>query len=172
VGLVGAGVWRLASTGPATPHYTYGGLPSWLPSSSVATNRVVHASAAHPQLAIEGNTVVASVAGGSTTVTMVGPTVPPFVAPPPPATTATFTVTLTKSSTPVVVRAKDFALIDGNGNRFYPSAFVGGATSIVVPAHVSRSVRLREYMAVGSGSIRWAPGGRPLVTWEYTVEND
>lgn len=170
--VVGAVIHRVGASRSTAPHYSYGGLPNWLPSTSLSTNRVLEASVAHPQMAIEGDVVKFQIASAQSTVVLVGPTVPPFVAPPPPATTATFTVTFRQGSAPLTVRARDFALIDGNGDRFHPLAFVGGASTLKVAAHVSESVRIREYMAVGSGSIRWAPGGHPLVTWEYTVEND
>ena len=162
------------SAAPASSvHYTYGGLPSWLPTSSTPTNKVLVASAQRPQLAIEGDVVhVALSAGVSTTATMVGPQTPPFVAPPPPDTTATLTITLRHTSGTVALRARDFALIDGSGRIYHPATFVDGRSSVLVTSRATTSVRVREYMAVGSGSIRWAPAGHPVVTWEFTVEND
>ena len=165
-------------SGPTTPldasaaHYTYGGLPSWLPSSVPPTNQILDASPQHPQLAIEGDVVKVALSSGTSTVVLTGPQTPPFVAPPPPYTTATLTIALKDSSGRVPLRARDFAFIDGNGTVFRPSDFVGGAASVVVPVRSPVTVRLREFMAVGSGSIRWAPAGHPVVTWEFTVEND
>jgi hypothetical protein len=154
-------------------HYSYGGLPSWLPKSSTPTNKVLHASAQRPQLAIEGDVVhVALNAGVSTTVVMVGPQTPPFVAPPPPSTTATLAISLSDTTGVVALRARDFALIDGNGRIYHPATFVGGRRGVLVTSSATTSVRIRQYMAVGSGSIRWAPAGHPVVTWEFTVEND
>jgi hypothetical protein len=94
------------------------------------------------------------------------------VAPPPPDTTATLTITLRHTSGVVALRARDFALIDGNGHIYHPTTFLGGQRSVLVTSRETTAVRVREYMAVGSGSIRWAPGGHPVVTWEFTVEND
>jgi hypothetical protein len=169
-------IWRIErpSVTPASAaHYSYGGLPSWLPKSSAPTNKVLHASARRPQLAIEGDVVhVALSTGVSTTVVMVGPQTPPFVAPPPPSTTATLTISLTHTTGAVALRARDFALIDGNGRIYRPDNFVGGRASVLVASGAATSVRIRQYMAVGSGSIRWAPAGHPVVTWEFTVEND
>jgi hypothetical protein len=35
------------------------------------------------------------------------------------------------------------------------------------------TVKVSEVTATGTGSIAWAPDGRhPVVTWEYTLEND
>jgi hypothetical protein len=169
-------IWRIdrPNVSPASgAHYSYGGLPGWLPKSSTPTNEVLHASAQRPQLAIEGDVVhVALSSGDSTTVMMVGPQTPPFVAPPPPSTTATLSMTLSDTTGAVALRARDFALIDGNGRTYHPATFVGGRSSVLVTSGVTTSVRVREFMAVGSGSIRWAPAGHPVVTWEFTVEND
>ena len=157
----------------ATAHYTYGGLPSWLPTAVTPTNRVLRASADHPQLAIEGDVVhVVLGSGVSTTVTMTGPQTPPFVTPPPPFTTATITISVRPATGVFEMRAHDFALIDGNGNIYHPATFLGGHRQVRVSQVGGGVVRLREFMAIGSGSIRWAPAGQPMVTWEFTVEND
>ncbi len=173
--LVGVVVDRaVASTAPAPAivHYPYGGLPSWLPQTSPTTNKVLVASPAHPQLGIEGDVVKVALLTGTTWATMTGPQVPPFVAPPPPYTTCTLTIALRSTSGDVPLRAQDFAIIDGNGTRYFPATFVGGQRSVTVASDVAVSVRVREFMAIGSGSIRWAPAGHPVVTWEFTVEND
>ena len=174
--LTGAVVYRVADASSShatqTPHYTYGGLPSWLPASNLSTNRVLDASVAHPQLAIEGDVVKVALSSGTTWATMTGPQTPPFVTPPPPYTSATLTIALKDSTGSVPLRAIDFALIDGYGTVFRPRSFVGGATSVVVPASSPVAVKIREFMAVGSGTVRWAPAGHPVVTWEFTVEND
>jgi len=170
--MIGAGVYHVMSAPSAAPHYTYGGLPSWLPRTTLATHQVVIASASHPQLGIEGDTVKVTLPTGTTTAVMVGPRTPPFVAPPPPATTATITIDVSRTTGTVVLRARDFALLDGNGVLYRPRSFVGGATTLTVPASGSAAVRIRQFMAIGSGSILWAPDGHPVITWEFTVEND
>ena len=53
------------------------GLPSWLPKASVPVGRVVTASATHPWLAIEGDSVMVKLTHGSSLVTVVGPAVTP-----------------------------------------------------------------------------------------------
>jgi hypothetical protein len=172
--LVGVIVDRaVASTpAPATMHYTYGGLPSWLPQASTATNKVLVASPAHPQLGIGGDVIKVTLLTGTTWATMTGPQVPAFVAPPPTYTTCTLTIALRRTSGDVPLRAEDFAIIDGNGSRYFPTTFVGGQRTVTIASGGAVSVRLREFMAIGSGSIRWAPAGHPVVTWEFTVEND
>jgi len=173
--LVGVVVDRaVASTAPArsTVHYTYGGLPGWLPHSSPATDKVLVAGPAHPQMGIEGDVIKVTLPTGTTWATMTGPQVPPFAAPPPPYTTCTLTIALRSTSGDVPLRAQDFAIIDGNGTRYFPVTFVGGQRSVTVASGRAVLVRVREFMAIGSGSIRWAPAGHPVVTWEFTVEND
>jgi hypothetical protein len=157
---------------PVNPNDVYGPLPSWLPTSSTAVDKVAIATPKNPQLGIPGNPIEVVLPHGRALVTLSGPTVPPFVTPPPPAVTSTFTVTLSKTSGTVPISASDFQLIDGNGDRFQPTAFTGAQPPTVAPDGRSVTFRVSEYMAVGSGSIRWAPGGTPIATWEYTVEDD
>lgn len=173
--LVAAGIYRFDQPRAVTPaaKYTYGALPSWLPKSFTPINKALQASAQRPQLAIEGDVVNVTMGPGvSTTATMVGPQTPPFTAPPPPLTTATLTISLRNTSGVVTLRAHDFALIDGNGVIYHPATFLGGQRSVLVNSRAATSVRIRQYMAVGSGSIMWAPAAHPVVTWEFTVEND
>jgi hypothetical protein len=152
---------------------TYGALPSWLPSSSVPTNRIVSATIEHPQLGIGGSTFMVTVGGAKTLVTMSGPQTPAFVTPPPPTTRATFTITFAKTSRALALDARDFGIIDGKGDVFYPKTFVGGAAHTVATSGKVISVEVSEVMATGTGSIAWAPDGKhPVVTWEYTLEND
>jgi len=154
------------------PNDVYGPLPSWLPKSTAPVDRVAVATPRSPRLGIPGNPIEVVLATGRTLVTLSGPTVPPFVTPPPPAVTSTFTITLSRTSGTIPIAASDFQLIDGNGNRFQPTAFVGAQPPKVAPDGRSVTFEVSEFMAVGSGSIRWAPGGVPIATWEYTVEDD
>jgi hypothetical protein len=170
------GPWRTSSataTSSTSNDNTYGGLPSWLPRSKVPVNRIVDASVGHPQLGIGGSSFEVSLRGGSTLATMSGPETPPFATPPPPVTRATFVITFARTTGAVVVRAEDFGVIDGNGDVFYPKSFVGGAKQVVASTSRALTVKVSEVTATGTGSIAWAPDGRhPVVTWEYTLEND
>ncbi|MBV8464113.1 MAG: hypothetical protein JO368_12510, partial [Acidimicrobiales bacterium] len=151
---------------------TYGGLPSWLPKSSVPINRVQVATVRHSVLADEGDTVRVELPKGQTEITLVGPTVPPFVAPPPPTTLATFTVTLSHTTGTVPIVPTDFALVDGAGQLHFPTAFVGAGTPSTAPRGNSVAFQLQLTMATGAGSLRWAPGGHTMVVYDFTVEND
>ena len=61
--LVGAGSYVALTrhSSPTAPlrqsAQKYGGLPSWLPKSSVPVGRVLHASTRQPQLGIEGDAI-------------------------------------------------------------------------------------------------------------------
>jgi hypothetical protein len=104
---------------------------------------------------------------------MSGPETPPFVTPPPPRTRATFVLSFAKTSGTLLLRAKDFGIIDGNGDVFYPRTFVNGEAVLRATPNSTTTVEVSEVTATGTGSIAWAPDGRhPIVTWEYTLEND
>lgn len=156
----------------AASNLKYGGLPSWLPKSTVPANGDLDASPTHPQLGIEGNTMRVTLHGSVMLVTMSGPTVPPFTTPPPPITTATVTLAFVPESGRVPIRAKDFLLLDGNGIALHPQSFVGGQSALAPSPGQPVSLQITEVMAVGAGSIKWSPGGTAVAEWEFTVEND
>ena len=89
----------LLTGGGAKPSAKYGKLPSWLPKTTAPTDHLVTATAAHPRLAVEGDTVRVDLAHGQADVTIVGPQVPEEGKFPVPATSpCTFIVTLTRVS--------------------------------------------------------------------------
>ena len=68
-------------------------------------DRVVTASAAHPQLAVQGVAVQVQLPTGQVLATVTGPHVPPFVAPPPPTVTATFDVSMAQPAGDIPISA-------------------------------------------------------------------
>ena len=151
----------------------YGGLPAFLPKVTVPVDRVVTASAAHPQLAVQGVAVDVDLPSGRVRADVVGPRVPPFVAPPPPAVTATFTVTMGDVSGSVPVRVDDFTIVDQNGRVVHPLLVTGEAPPpAVAPPGGTLSLALDAVLPVGEGTLRWAPGGTLVATWDFVVEND
>jgi hypothetical protein len=157
----------------------YGSIPSWIPKPKVAVQRLVHASPAHPWLAIEGDSVAVGLPSGHALVTAVGPRVPPGVVARVPLATAamcTFTVTFAhlRGSLPLDPRA--FTVLDELGQvvRMHVSALGGGplpkaATGRSRPV----SIAVRAMLPVGAGTLRWAPLGRhAVVSWEFDVEVD
>jgi hypothetical protein len=165
-------IGTIAPGASAASNQTYGGLPSWLPKSTVPVSSVLNASPTHPQLGIEGNTMRVTLHGSVILVTMSGPTVPPFTTPPPPVTAATVLLTFVPESGRVPIRANDFSLLDGHGITLRPQSFVGGQSTLAPSSGQPVSLQITEVMAVGAGSIEWSPGGTAVAEWEFTVEND
>ncbi|HXX89644.1 MAG TPA: hypothetical protein VEI83_05405 [Acidimicrobiales bacterium] len=159
----------------STDSSTYGGLPSWLPTSTVAVGRVVTASAAHPALAIEGDSVVADLAHGHVLVTAVGPAVPAEGQFPMPRTSpCTFTITLADASGAVPVSAAAFSIVDELGQVHRPQVTAQGGQPPPTSVRPGRPLvlTLTDVLPVGSGTLRWAPQGAKVVSWDFEVEID
>ena len=160
----------------ATAHEHYGGLPSWLPKAKVAVGRLVHASAAHPWLAIEGDTVSVALAHGAVKAIAVGPTVPEDGRfPVPKATRCSFVVTFSHASGVVPLVPRAFTIVDELGAVHHArvSGPGGGPVPRRVAAGRSVTLTLTAVLPTGAGTVRWAPSGRtPLVSWDFDVEID
>jgi hypothetical protein len=154
----------------------YGQIPSWLPKAKLAVNRVVTASAAHPWLAIEGDTVAARLAGGRTLVAAVGPVVPRDGSFPVPATTpCAFTVTFRSASGAVPLRSDAFTILDELGHLHHPRVTTtgGGAPPRSVLPGQTVSLTVSGVLPTGNGRLSWTPAGaKPLVSWDFDVEID
>jgi hypothetical protein len=154
----------------------YGTIPSWLPQPKVETGRTVVASAAHPQLAIQGDAVRVLLHGGSVLATTVGPVVPEDGQLPVPATSpTTFTVTFRAASGSVPLNAGAFTILDELSNVHRPTVTLAGGGAL--PSHVTPGsvVRLRvhDILPTGGGELRWTPqAGKALVRWDFDVEID
>ncbi|HEY0936285.1 MAG TPA: hypothetical protein VGD91_21425 [Trebonia sp.] len=159
----------------AAPAATYGGLPAWLPTPTVSVGRIVQASAAHPQLAIEGDTVSVDLVHGSASATAVGPDVPEEGQFPVPATTpCSFTVTFTRVSGTVPLKAAAFTILDELGQLHHPQVTVsGGAPPQQVGPGQTVTLIVKDVLPTGSGTLQWAPEtAKPLVSWDFDVEID
>ena len=149
-------------------------LPSFLPTQATPVDRVVTASAAHPQLAVQGVAVDVRLPAGHVTATITGPHVPPFVTPPPPTVTAVFDVTMSGPVGDVPIKLTDFDITDQLGRTFHPSlveheASLPGALT----AGRTTTFKVTAVMPTGEGRILWAPThGNPIVGWDFIVEND
>jgi len=154
----------------------YGQIPAWLPKAAVPVGRTVEASAAHPWLAIEGDTVSVHLAQGRVMATTVGPAVTEEGAFPVPATTpCAFTVTLTAASGAVPVSPRAFTILDELGHLHHPRVTAAGGGS--PPARVARgrtvTLTVTAVLPTGNGRLRWAPAGAtPIVSWDFDVEID
>ncbi len=156
---------------------SYGGIPSWLPKPKVEVGRVVVASAAHPALAIEGDTISVRLAHGRVAATTVGPSVPEEGQfPVPPTTPCTFTITLSRAAGIVPLKERAFTILDERGELHHPRVTGAGGAALprVVAAGRSVTLTVRDVLPTGNGQLRWAPGGggRPVVSWDFDVEID
>ncbi len=173
--VISAGVY-LARPASSTAAAKYGGLPSWLPTPSVPVGRIVTASAAHPRLAIEGDTVSVQLAGGQVMATAVGPQVPEEGQFPVPATSpCTFIITFTQGSGRIPLRPAGFTIVDELGHLHQPQVTVpaGGAVPAGLPAGRTVTLTVKAVLPTGNGTLQWAPaGGQPVVSWDFDVEID
>jgi hypothetical protein len=154
----------------------YGKLPSWLPKPTVQVGRVVQASAAHPRLGIEGDTIVVHVGSGRVTATAVGPQVPEEGKFPVPATSpCAFDVTLTKATTTIALPRADFTVLDEQGHLHYLhiTAHGGGRAPAAIRPGQTVTLVMRAVLPTGSGTLRWSPRSpRPVASWDFDVEID
>ena len=117
----------------------YGSIPSWLPKATVPVNRIVRASERHPWLAIEGDTVDVTLAGGGADVTAVGPQVPAADVATVPLKTrvpCTFDVTFARGAGTIPLRASSFTILDELGQLHHPKVTLLGGGRI--PAELER----------------------------------
>jgi hypothetical protein len=154
----------------------YGGLPSFLPKPKIQINRIVTATATHPALAIQGDSVNVVVSNDHVLATAVGPEVPEEGKfPVPPTSPCTFILTFSSATGPIPLNPATFTLVDELGHVHRPrvSAINGGAPPRVIEPGKPTSVKLYSVLATGDGSLSWAPSAvKPTVTWDYTVEID
>lgn len=159
-----------------TGEQTYGSLPSWLPTATVPVGRVVTASAAHPRLGIEGDTMAVDLPAGRVMVTVVGPSVPEEGRFPIPASTrCTFTVTMSGATAAVPITAGQWTATDERSLDHHVRAvsLTGGPAPRAAAAGSTVSFRLVADLPPGSGALSWAPVRAAQVgTWEFDVEID
>ena len=170
------GTALLAHPSQPSTSASYGGVPSWLPTPKLRVGRVVAASAEHPWLAIEGDTVLVHLAGGQVLATAVGPAVPSEGQFPLPRTTrCTFTVTLTRAAGVVPLRASAFSIVDELGRLHHPRVTTqgGGPLPATITPGQTVIIMVRDRLPTGNGQLRWAPGAvKPIVSWDFDVEID
>lgn len=154
----------------------YGGLPAWLPKAKVPVGRVLHASRAHPALSIQGETVSVDLGHGRVLATAAGPSVPEEGRTPVPATSpCTFIVTFAHASGTIPIGADTFTFIDGLGHVRHPHVtnMTGGPPPRQVAPGKTVSLTVTDVLPTGDGALAWAPyGGRPIASWDFSVEID
>lgn len=154
----------------------YGKIPDWLPKPTVPVGRIVNASAAHPWLAIQGDTVSVDLARGRVLAVASGPTVAGEGHFPLPKTTpCTFTVTFKAASGVVPLNPRAFATTDEEGrlHELRVTAIGGGAVPQRVSPGRTVTLTMSAVLPTGEGRLLWAPAaGRPIVEWDFDVEID
>ena len=153
---------------------TYGGLPSYLPSSAIRPDSVLTGTAAKPALTTEGDSVRVQLAAASVLATVSGPVLPgeglPYQAP---TTTCTWTVTLSGARGRVPFDVAAFTTVDHLGVTYRPALVPGQAPppSTIGPGQ-KVTFELRAVMPTGEGLLRWAPQRKIVAAWDFEVETD
>jgi hypothetical protein len=173
----GGAAGHTAQVSPASAGGRYGGLPSWLPKTKITVDRTVLASAAHPKLAIEGDSVIVALNRGRTRATAVGPTVPEEGQFPVPASSpCTFVITFASASGAVPLRRAAFTILDEQGRLHHPRVTLrgGGPVPARVKPHQTVSLIITDVLPTGNGQLRWSPANatRPIASWDFDVEID
>ena len=177
VGIAGLAVLAVAviSSRGSTSSTKFGGLPAFLPKSSITPDSTLTGSIGRMALTTQGDTVKVVLPHGTVLVTVSGPVVPgeglPYQAR---ATTCTWTVTFAHATTAVPVSLDQFDTIDHGGVVYHPNFVTGTPTPpTVLQAGQRTTFELRAVMVTGEGLMRWAPDGNNIEgEWDFEVEND
>ncbi len=137
------------------------------PKPPLAVHRTLQASQQHPQMAIPGLPVDVTLRTGKTRVLVVGPVIPQVSAD---ALPGTFTFTFTQQSGKSLITIKDFGILDGNAALIRPVQFDDGTKSFYLSAGQKRTVKITAFMAVGTGTLRWAPLNHYVADWQFVEE--
>ncbi len=154
----------------------YGYIPSWIPQSTIPVSRIVTASAAHPSLAIQGDTVRVELPRGQVLATVSGPNTPEQGRFPIPRTTScTFMASFTGARGVVPLDPSGFTTFDEEGHFHSLEVKVVGGGPVparVAPGH-TLTLTMHAVLPTGQGRLIWAPAaGQPIVEWDFDVEID
>jgi hypothetical protein len=156
----------IALAGAITPAGAFATSPTPKPSTPVI-HQIIRASQKAPQMAIPGDTVDVTLRTGVTQVVLVGPVIPQVSAD---ALPGTFTFTFLQKSGKTLINIRDFGILDGAAALIRPIRFDDGSTSFYLKAGDKRSVKLTTFMAVGTGTLRWAPLNHYVTDWQFVEE--
>jgi hypothetical protein len=167
------------------PNNRYGPLPTWLPKEKPTVPKLEVATPSKPILEEEqGYTVHAEMPGGTADVTAVGPEFPNYVTkyaqagtwPASKLVPSTFFVTFAKVNGTIPIAAKDFDLLNGNGQRsLATSVTVKGGGKLPSAVHSGQTLTLvvKAPALEGEGTVRWAPQApKILAGWVFQLELD
>jgi hypothetical protein len=132
-----------------------------------AVHQLLHASQKYPQLAIPGDNIEVTLKTGITNIQLQGPVIPQISAD---ALPGTFTFSFHQKSGKTLISIKDFGILDGEAALIRPVRFDDGTTSFYLSAGQSRTLKLTAFMAVGTGTLRWAPLNHYVTDWQFVEE--
>ena len=155
----------IALAGAITPASAFG--VSKTPGPNTKIHQVIEASQLHPQLAIPGDTVDVTLRTGKTEVLLLGPTIPQISAD---ALPGTFTFTFLQKSGRTLISIRDFGILDGEDALIRPIQFDDGTKSFYLSAGQRRTLKITTFMAVGTGTLRWAPLKHYVTDWQFVEE--
>lgn len=155
----------------------YGTIPTDLRNKQAPpANQILSASATHPAIAIQGNSVMLHLARGGALATAVGPDVPDRIQGSADLhTPATWDLTFADVHGTVPISPRLFTITDEQGMLLLPRVSVvgGGPLPRTVPAGRPFTLQLSTVVSVGDGKLRYAPtGGAWLAEWDFDVETD
>ena len=156
----------IALAGVLTPASAFAISPAPKPTHPLI-HQVIRASQSKPQMAIPGDTVDVTLRTGVTRVVIVGPVIPQVSAD---ALPGTFTFTFVQKSGKTLINIRDFGILDGAAALIRPNHFDNGTTSFYLKAGERKSVKLTTFMAVGTGTLRWAPLNHYVTDWQFVEE--
>ncbi len=151
---------------PAAGHYPVATAPPQVLATPVVSD-------GHYQLVAAGEPVVVRRAGAVAVVDAAGPDLSPVAVAagqaPVQHAPGTLTVTVHPSSGRLEVAAASFLALDEARNRIPLRA--DRTSSSGAPGHPA-TLRLTAVFPAGHTTLTWQPAGKPLVTWDFTVELD
>jgi hypothetical protein len=159
------------------------GIPSFIPKSTLRTNRILIATPQRPALSIQGDGIMLDLTRGRSLVTVRGPYIPSKVAGSnAPQTPASFQVVIKGTRGLVPLLPGNFSIIDAIGAVHFPVVSVvgGGEVPKAVPAGRRLTLEMRTVLPVGAGAVQYNPTGvrafehksRALAAWDFNVETD
>jgi hypothetical protein len=156
----------IALAGVTTPANVFAMTPPPKPLTPLI-HQIIEASQKRPQVVIPGDIVDVTLKTGVTRVVLVGPVIPQVSAE---ALPGTFTFSFTQKSGKTFVSIKDFGILDGSAALIRPVHFNDGTSSFYLKAGERRTVKLTAFMAVGTGTLRWAPLNHYVADWQFVEE--
>ncbi len=134
---------------------------------SPSLHQILEASQARPTLAIPGDTVDVTLKTGKTRVLVLGPVIPQLSAD---ALPGTFTFTFQQQTGKTLINIRDFGILDGAAALIRPIHFDDGSISFYLSKGQKRVVKITTFMAVGTGTLRWAPLNHYVADWQFVEE--